>query len=182
MTLTNKRNSDDDDASIWKSCTDAIKLYKKEFSGQNHFPSLFRVVQEVGLRIFMFWQWAPIQDISNSMSFLVSVLLWQSALLQVLTGYGSCESHLIFQKQNYCDCLVENLSAVPFEAVHWVSSGKKYKGYRFKTSQFSTIVPIMQPQQVIFSHFKKWINCFSAFFAVNLKFPKGAKLLRKAEN
>ena len=24
--------------------------------------------------------------------------------------------------------------------VHWVSSGKKYKGYRFKTSQLSTIV------------------------------------------
>ena len=40
-------------AAVGRLNPSAIKLYKKEFSGQNHFPSLFKVVQEVVLQIFM---------------------------------------------------------------------------------------------------------------------------------
>ena len=38
--------------------------------------------------------------------------------------------------------------------VHWVSSGKKYKGYRFKTSQFSTNVAGILNIQIIWG--KNW--------------------------
>ena len=68
-------------------------------------------------------------------------VIYANILKMEVTGDLLCTIHFsLFYTINvqilYTICTLLKL----YINVHWVSSGKKYKGYRFKTSQLSTIV------------------------------------------